>query len=204
MNLISCNLDEKFGRQLFQIANILEYASLNDKKIVFREDIYPDLLISFFNNKFSLLTEEQFDNTNISILSHYSYNFESLSQNTRKKMQYLVYANSDYMYTAYKIYNDIKQHFHCDIDNDYVAIHFNDTICENIDQEVLDFIDSKHIINFGSTTYKPNEYKVDCDNKYIKFILLSFFKYHVCNQNTEVECASFISNYSDKKIIKCL
>lgn len=203
MDFISCDLDQELGKQLFQIAHLIDYANKNNKDIVFKKNVDNELFTSLFNNKFNLLTEQQYDESNVYILDHLPLTFDSFSKKTRTKMQYLIYTNEDYMYKAYQMYNDIKKFFDCEDDDKYVAIYCNDNNkYEAFIQEAYKEIGVKNIVNFGDSTHSLEEYKVECDNKYIKLILMSFFKYHICTEMYESEWAAFISNYNDKKILK--
>lgn len=204
MDFISCNLDEELGKQLFQIANLIEYANKNDKEIVFKKNDNNKLFTSLFDNKsFNLLTEEQFNESNVYLLDNFELSLDSISPKTRKKIQYLTYTNEDYMYAAYQMYNDIKRTFNCDDDNNYVAIYCNNNNkYKSFIEEAYKEIGAKYIINFGDSTHSSEEYKVKCENKYIQLILMSFFKNHICTEMYESEWAAFVSNCNDKKVIK--
>lgn len=202
MDFISCDLDQELGKQLFQIAHVVEYVNKNNKNIVFKKDVDDELFALLFNNKFNLLTEEEFNKSNVHLLNDCPYSFDFISEKTRKKMQYFIYLNDDYMYTAYIMYNDIKKFFDCENDDNYVVIYCNDNKYEKFINEAYKEIGVKNIVNFGESTYSLQEYKVKCQNKYIQLILMSFFKNHICTEMYESEWAAYISNYNDKKIIK--
>lgn len=137
-DIVSCELSNGIGKQLFQIATVLNYAKKHKKCPVFMNklnalvtdnlDVFPD---DFFKKRKFRNHEERIQNAYSEIPNYdgdvmlfgYFQAFQNISKNMIKRMQELIYSEEFYMYEAYGEYNKIKNYFGSDDDNDYVAIH---------------------------------------------------------------------------------
>jgi hypothetical protein len=137
-DLVSCELCTGIGKQLFQIATVLNYAKRNKKCPVFKNklnDLVSDSLDVLSDDMLKKRVfrkhEERIENAyneipryNGDIILHgYFQAFQNISKNTLKRMQELIYSDEFYMYQAYGEYNKIKTFFQSEDDDDYVAIH---------------------------------------------------------------------------------
>lgn len=137
-DIVSCELSNGIGKQLFQIATVLNYAKKHNKCPVFKDklnalvtdslDVLPD---DFFKKRKLRNHQERIQNAYSEIpgydgdviLCGYFQAFQNVSKNMIKKMQELIYNDEFYMYEAYREYINIKNYFGSEDDNDYVAIH---------------------------------------------------------------------------------
>lgn len=137
-DLVTCDLCNGIGKQLFQIATVLNYAKKHHKNPVFYNNLNALVTDSLDVLPDDVLKKRRFRNHEERIQNAYSeipgYNgdvmligyfqaFQNVSKNTIKKMQELIYNDEFYMYDAYNEYNKIKNYFGSDEDDDYVAVH---------------------------------------------------------------------------------
>lgn len=229
---VSCNIIDGLGNQLFQIATILEYSKKYKKIPVFPFPInnniktYWDTL--FFNNlnlsnidNYIILNDLQYIYGNI-ILNVDFNSFVFLSKKTRLLMQNYIYSNEDFMYYTYNIYNNIKNIFNNQDDNDYISLHITDTnslnidyykkayniICNNnTDKNIIIIADNNDILKWckNNITFINNIYFVDIDDidncECIKLLLMSFIKHNILSNSPISWWGSYISNYDNKNVI---
>lgn len=137
-DLVSCELSTGIGKQLFQIATVLNYAKKHKKCPVFKNklnDLVSDSLDvlsdDVMDKRIFKQHKERIENAYNEIpgyngdviLIGFFQAFQNVSKNTIKKMQELIYSDEFYMYQAYGEYNKIKTFFQSEEDDDYVAVH---------------------------------------------------------------------------------
>lgn len=145
MSYVSCELLGCLGDQLYQIANVIEYASNYNKIPIFKnidfkkvwstaffnvlnvlnENEYNNLeFINVYENHFQLLKPIDYINTDKNIkFRGYFQSFKHLSENTRIYMRDLLYYNKDIFIQAYDIYNKIKIFMDNCEDDDMISLH---------------------------------------------------------------------------------
>ena len=160
-NLVTCELCSGIGKQLFQIATVLNYAKKHSKNPVFKSklndlvsdslEVFPD---DFFDKQTFKKYEERIQNAYNTIpeyngnvmLYGYFQAFQNISKNTMKKMQELIYNDEFYMYQAYEEYNKIKLYFGSEDDDDYIAIHVKRNCSSELGQLDMQYYNSAYDI----------------------------------------------------------
>jgi hypothetical protein len=155
---VSVQLSEGLGKQLFQIATLLQLQKdrtivlpydENNKAPFFQDKFYvlPDFdyrQISF--TQFMYDTEATEATANIQQSNHHLMlkgtfqTFKNISDDIRKKMIELVYSNEDLMYEAYEKYNAIKRYFgEHTTDNDIICVHIKRNVVADKNTLYLDY-----------------------------------------------------------------
>lgn len=197
----------------------------------FTTDIYNKIKFEIYNEKKNFIYNEiPYFKENI-LLNGYYQSFKYFDNNdTRNFLRHLVYSSKNLMYLSYDYYNKIKNYFtklnniECN-DDDIVSIHVRRTdyvLTKNnyhnvldIDYYIkaLDIANKKNIVifsddiewckrNLNSNIIKnKNLYFIDINIVEIEFILMSLIKHNIIANSTFSLMASYISYYSDKKII---
>ena len=249
MNIVSSELLGGLGNQLFLIAIVIEYAICYNKIAVFKiksqEEWEKDHEITAFDTLFKnsnliALNSEAYNkilfNNIINEKKEYAKNelkefegnvlikgyFQSpynFSEQTRDFMTNSIYSNLEYFYTAIYIYNQIKEFFNCNDDNDYIFIHIRRgdfvllNFYVNLDyyKKALDILgNNKKIIIFSDDIewcknnifLNDNQIYVDfINNRYIELILMSLFLNGiVCPESSFSWWGAYIGN-KYKKIV---
>lgn len=250
---VSCNICGGIGNQLFQIATTLDYANKYNKTPIFKNIINLYNQHGFerktqwntlFNNKLNIIHENDFNKIHFNtyneiinnvyneipkvrgnlLLNGYFQAYGYISKKTRENMQHLIYSNEDYMYNAYKLYDEIKKFFGSDDDNDYVSIHVRrgdyvyiqdfhnvldlnyyikayDIISKEKEKNIVVFSDDIEWCKINFKIYDKKIYYVNTNDLCIDLILMSFFKHNILANSSFSWWASYISNYEDKIVI---
>lgn len=169
-SIVTCDLTEGIGKQLFQIATVLNYAKKHNKSPVFNNKVnalVTDNLYVLPDEEFKKLKfkihQERIQNAYCDIpdykgdvmLYGFFQAFQNVSKNTIKRMHELIYHDEFYMYGAYAEYNKIKDFFGSEDDNDYVAIHIKRNVSDN--QNLLDLEYYKSAYNTITDCGKNNK-----------------------------------------------
>lgn len=250
---VSCNICGGIGNQLFQIAVTLSYAKKYDKIPIFKNviDLYNQHGLerktqwsTLFNNTLNVVDEATFNSINFNIYNEIINNvyieipkmngnilFNGYFQawnyisdiKIKKKMQELIYSNSDLMYSAYNKYNEIKKYFGDEDDNSYVSMHvrrsdylyiqnYHNVLDINYYKEAYNIVSvygAKNIIVFSDdiewckNNLKINDkmYFVDINNLCVELILMSFIKNNIIANSSYSWWCAYISNYNDKVVV---
>jgi len=141
-------------------------------------------------------------------------NFKPHNENTLDFIREFIYSNEDYMYAAYDKYNEIKNYFKTDSDDEMVSIYYDSDYEFSYYMKSIILMNKKNIVVFASHT--PDEsllkqlfddthniYICWDENPYIRLILLSFFKHNIINKSDPYFSlwAAYISCYDSIKDI---
>lgn len=197
----------------------------------FTSNIFNTIEFDIYNEKKNFIYNEiPYFKENI-LLNGYYQSFKYFDNNdTRNFLRHLVYSSENLMYLSYDYYNKIKNYFtklnniECN-DDDIVSIHVRRTdyiLTKNnyhnvldIDYYIkaLDIANKKNIVIFSddiewckknlnnNIIKNKNLYYIDINIVEIDFILMSMIKHNIIANSTFSLMASYISYYSDKKII---
>lgn len=248
-NYVSCWIHGGLGNQLFQIASTLEYAKKYKKNPIFKNEKklwHPfnfERLTgwdSLFNNNLKVIEPSEYDKIDFNIhhetckntynelpyiqndvyLKGYFQSHKYISDETREKMNELIYSNKNYYYLALKEYNKIKMFFADSNDANFLFLHFRRTdyinnpyhpILDinyynngiNIINNNMNLIIFSDDINWCKQVIKiPNRkiYYVDINDVYIEFIIMTFIKNGIIANSTYSWWAAFLGD-KNKKII---
>ena len=214
-------LSDILETQLSQISALYIYSKIYEKHITIpnqNEFIKNTKLFDEFEiHDYHIFNEE--DNSNYKIipfrknimLSGKFESYKKLDDNILEKMRNIVYHNEEYMYEAYRIYNNIKEHFNAN-DEDIASLYYekNDNSLEYYKKSLI-IINKKNIVVFSPNNLSLNNiidndynvYYVWHDNIYVRFILLSFFQHNIIQFSKPFFSlwASYISKYQNVKNI---
>lgn len=214
-------ISNDFDTQLFQIATLHLYSKRYNKCMCLDKQNAFIQNTGLFENKTIDINSchiicESDDNQKIVpygkdiMLNGEFINFKLYDDDILECMRDFIYSNEDYMYTAYKMYNEIKEYFKCGDDN-MVSLYLScdDNIIYYAKSHIL--MNKKNIVVFTDDTGyddywidgECNVYRIWHDNIYVRFILLSFFKHNIINYTNPYFSlwASYISYYEDVKNI---
>jgi hypothetical protein len=208
--VVTINMPQNLGKQLFNIATAYTYSINNSKKLIFEnidnnkkrtywKTLYSNNLNIIDNDKYSTISFKLIENNNFTMHNansdniylkgdYYSFSYlKSKNNTTRNFLRHLVYSNEKYMYCAYELYNNIKKYFEkinnneCQ-DNDMCSLHIKVNNNMNIDyyNEALNKIDQKNIVVFSNNI----EW---CKNNKDKFNFNNFNLYFIDINIIEVE-----------------
>ena len=178
--VVSIDIPEKLGKQLFNIATAYTYSINNNKKLIFENidnNIKKTYWKTLFNNNLNIIDSDKYstisfkliENNNFAIHNdnseniylkgdYYSFSYlKSKNNSTRNFLRHLVYSNEKYIYHAYELYNNIKKYFEeinnneCP-DNYICSLHIK--VNNNIDieyyNEALNKIEQKNVVIFSN------------------------------------------------------
>lgn len=227
--IVTCNLSDGIGKQLFQIAAVINYSKKYHKTPFFHHnvtslvtdkvDLFSKDMLS--NIKFSNLNEKEGDDLLHEMCNNVTLNgdfqkVQYIDQDVFIYMQDIIYNNEEYMYKAYNEYNKIKAFFNTDDDDDLIAIHVrarnNYINKEYFEKAFATAIKNKKTVfpvvfstnNYlcqNNLTFLEKAYYVNTGNTCIDFILMSFFQNNILDDSFFGWWATFISNYNSKFVI---
>lgn len=206
--------------QLFQISALLTYSKLYEKHItISNQNKFINDTKMFDGNKledYHIFKDDVNYNykifpygTNIMLDGNFE-SFKKIDDNILETIRTIVYHNEDYMYEAYKIYNNIKEHFNTD-DENIASIYYEDNNDYNLNyyKKSLTIINKKYIVIFSENKDNLkniidddlNIYYIWHDNIYIRLILLSFFQNNIVQYSKPYYSlwAAYISKYQTLK-----
>ena len=249
-NYVSSWIHGGLGNQLFQIAASLEYSKKYKKIPIFKNEKKLWHPFNFerltgwdtlFDNKINVIEPEEYDKINFNIyheVDKNNYNelpyiennvylkgyFQAhgyISEETRNKMNELIYCNKEYLNKAKDEYNIIKKYFNDENENNYLFLHFRRTdYINNPYHPVLDIsyynnalnhfnINNINIIVFSDDISWCKElikiqgkkiYYVNINDVFIEFILMTFIKNGIIANSTYSWWGAFLGD-NNKKII---
>lgn len=250
-NYISCWIHGGIGNQLFQIANAINYSEKTKKKLIFKNDTYlwnfhglerKTAWNTLFSNKLNVITNDDYYKNikfneykelrnncydeipileNNVYLNGYFQSAKYISDNTKNKMNELIYSNEEFFNIAKMIYNIIKEYFNDANDDNYVFLHirrtdyvqncthnllsiedyYNKALKEYFDENVKIVVFSDDIEWCKRNIKFKNCYFVDIRNLYIELILMSFYKNAIIANSTFSWWGAYTGNYKNKKVI---
>lgn len=178
--VVSIDIPEKLGKQLFNIATAYTYSINNNKKLIFEnidnnkkktywKTLFNNNLNIIDSDKYSTISFKLIENNNFAIHNdnseniylkgdYYSFSYlKSKNNSTRNFLRHLVYSNEKYIYHAYELYNNIKKYFEeinnnvC-LDNDMCSLHIKVNNITDIEyyNEALNKIEQKNVVIFSN------------------------------------------------------
>lgn len=142
--------------------------------------------------------------------------FKLYTEDTLSFIREYIYSNEDYMYTAYTKYNEIKQKFGCENNDEILSIYFNDSANKPSNtsyyNKAMILMNKKNVVVF-SPTPDPDVMRIFDDDynvqviwdtdPYVRFILLSFFRYNVVQYYDSYfsMLAAYVSKYEEYKTV---
>jgi len=222
---ISIKLSNNFEESLFQVAALYTYSKIHDKVItipdqnefmeashMFCNTQLPDdyYELSEYDHKLKIVPYGK----NIMLVGKFK-TFKSHDDTTLDLMREYVYSCEEYMYAAYNKYNEIKRAMDCEND-EMVSMYFDDSVNKpsNIAyyKKALIVMNKKNVVVFSQqedTDLKrifDEDHKVHVvwdKNPYVRFILLSFFKYNVVQYYDAFYSmwAAYVSKYEEYKTV---
>lgn len=221
---ISIKLSKVLEEILFQIAALHIYSEkyeklitlpsdnlfINESKIFSNNPMYDYITVTDEDAKHKIIPYNQ----NI-MLDGKFIDFKPMSEVTLNYMRNFIYSNEDYMYQAYEKYTELRTKFGID-DDEMVSIYFEDT--NTVDKrtksyykKALILMNKQNIVVFSENAEILNDIFDDDhnvlavwdDNIYVRFILLSFFKYNILQYYKPYYSmwAAYISKYQDLKTV---
>jgi hypothetical protein len=153
-------------------------------------------------------------NQNVLLIGKF-IDFKPYTDNTLEFMRTFIYSNEDYMYQAYEKYNKIKKHFGINSD-ELVSMYFENM--EDLNKNSISYakkalilMNKQNIVLFTDNPVHTDDIFDDDhniitvwdENIYVRFILLSFFKYNVIQyyKSHFSMWAAYISKYQDLKTV---
>ncbi len=221
---ISIKLSDVFEEIMFQIAALYVYAKKSNKIITIPNQSTFIRDSNLFDNNhiddYIILSDNDIHNkiipyTQNLMLQGKFIDYKPYTEDTLEFMRTFIYSNEDYMYQAYEKYNKIKEQFGI-INDELVSMYFEDM--DALDKYSISYAKKALILmnkqNIVLFTDNPahiddifdddhNILTVWDENIYVRFILLSFFKYNVLQYyNPHFSMwATYISKYQDLKTV---
>lgn len=219
MSYITISLSDTFEVSLFQLAALYVYSKMynatmvinNQSEFVKNSLLFQDIALDDCH----IITDREKNRkvvkygSNI-MLEGLFKSFKLYDDFTLEFMRNFVYSNEDQMYSAYNIYNDIKNGSD---DNDMVSVYYEQDDNLSYYKKAIILANKKNVIIFSKDASKllpifedEPYYNVQViweDNVYIRFILLSLFKHNIIQfDNTSFSLwASYISKYDTCKTV---
>jgi hypothetical protein len=221
---ISIKLSDIFEEMLFQIAGLYVYSNKSDKLITIPKQSTFISNSKMFDNyslhDYITVSEEDVQhkiipyNQNVLLIGKF-IDFKPYTDNTLEFMRTFIYSNEDYMYQAYEKYNKIKKHFGINSD-ELVSMYFENM--EDLNKNSISYakkalilMNKQNIVLFTDNPVHTDDIFDDDhniitvwdENIYVRFILLSFFKYNVIQyyKSHFSMWAAYISKYQDLKTV---
>jgi hypothetical protein len=225
-NYISTRLSNIFEEFMFQIGALHTYSRIYKTKITIpNQNEFIEATKLFDSVQLSVgdyYTLSENDDklqiipfgVNIMLTGNFK-TFKLYDETTLSFMRYFIYSCEDYMYAAYNKYNEIKTKMGSDSD-EIVSIYFDDDANKppntSYYKKALILMNKKNVVVFSPQSY-PDVMRIFDDdhnvqvvwdnNPYVRFILLSFFKYNIVQYYDSYFSmwAAYVSKYDTYKTV---
>lgn len=223
---ITIKLSNNFDDNLFQVGALYTYSMIHNRAITIPNQPEFAEATKLFDsvtlpedNYFELSDDEVHTfkivpyDKNIMLKGTFK-SFRLYTEDTLSFMREYIYSNADHMYTAYAMYNEIKEKMGSD--DDMLSIYFDDNVNKPSNtsyyKKALILMNKKNIVVFSPKS-DPDVMRIFDDDHtvqvvwhadpYVRFILLSFFKYNVVQYYDSYfsMLAAYVSKYADFKTI---